>query len=306
MNLLITGAFACTFKEKESLQVLGHDVTLVADECTPLDKQGIDASLFEGVICNGLFLYTPIEKFVSLRYIQLTSAGFDRVPINYIREHGITINNARGVYSVPIAEWVLCGTLQLIKRSRVMWESQQNHLWKKERSVDELSNKIVCIVGAGNIGGHIAKRFNAFDCIVMGIDIEPVDSDLFTCCYSLSRLDETLTKSDIVVLTLPLTDSTRGMFDASRFTIMKPGAIFINVARGALVDEVALISALETGRLGGAVLDVFWEEPLPSSSPLWKCKNVVLTPHNSFIGNGNHERLWNVIRSNIEKFGNEY
>ena len=123
MKLLLTGAFKYTQEQIEYIKSLGHDVVFVQDERVPIE---FDISDIEAVVCNGLFLYTPIEKFKSLKFIQLTSAGLDRVPLDYIKEHNIKIANARGVYSAPMAEFALCGVLQLYKQSRFFYENQKH------------------------------------------------------------------------------------------------------------------------------------------------------------------------------------
>jgi phosphoglycerate dehydrogenase-like enzyme len=121
----------------------------------------------------------------------------------------------------------------------------------------------------------------------------------FEGVFAPHRAERLLTESDIIICTLPLTESTRHYFDAERISRMKPTAVFVNISRGGTVDTDALAGALLGGRLGGAVLDVFEEEPLGSESPLWDMENVVITPHNSFVGEGNEERLWRVIRDNL-------
>ena len=248
-----------------------------------------------------MFLYNDIRHFKKLKYIQLTSAGFDRVPIDYINEHEIKIYNARGVYSIPMAEFALCGVLQLIKQSRLFYKNQNNHIWEKSRTLGELSGKTVLIVGAGNIGSEVAKRFSAFDASVIGVDITDDDRKYFDKVELLDNLDEQLKIADIVILTLPLTDSTREMFDKSKFDLMKKSSIFVNIARGPLVVESDLINSLKSGDISGAVLDVFGEEPLNENSPLWDMDNVILTPHNSFVGENNNKRMFNVIVDNLEK-----
>lgn len=126
MNLLVTGAFDCTEKELNMLRELGHNVVFMQQEKAPLP---CDAAWVEGIIGNGIFLSHPIEQFTSLKYIQLTSAGFDRVPMDYVKEHGIEIHNARGVYSIPMAEFALCGVLQLYKQSEYFLKNQKVHKW---------------------------------------------------------------------------------------------------------------------------------------------------------------------------------
>lgn len=297
MKLLLTGAFKYTNEQIEYLKSLGNEVVFVQDERR---KIGFDVSDIEGVICNGLFLYNKIEQFESLKYIQLTSAGFDRVPLDYINEHKIKIYNARGVYSVPMAEFALTGILQLVKQSRFFYENQKQHLWEKSRTLGELSGKTALIVGAGNIGTEVAKRLNAFDMTVIGVDICNNEKLYFDNVELLSELDEYLKIADVVVLTLPLMDSTRGMFDKTKFELMKENSIFVNLARGPLVVENDLIDSLEQKLIGGAVLDVFDVEPLEKNSPLWDMKNVILTPHNSFVGENNNKRMFKVIVENLE------
>ena len=296
MKLLLTGAFKCTDEQIEYLKSLGHEIVFFGDEREKLD---FDASDIEGVICNGLFVYNDIEQFRSLKYIQLTSSGFDRVPMDYIKQHGIEIHNARGVYSVPMAEFALTGILQLVKQSRFFYENQKQHIWEKSRTLGELAGKTAVIVGAGNIGSEVAKRLKAFDVTVVGIDITTDQRPYFDKIELLNNLDEQLKAADIVVLTLPLTDDTKGMFDKSKFDLMKNSCIFVNIARGQLVVENDLVDALNNKKISGAVLDVFETEPLEKTSPLWDMDNVIITPHNSFVGVGNTERLSKIIFENI-------
>lgn len=297
MKLLLTGAFKYTNEQIEYLKSLGNEVVFVQDE---REKISFDVSDIEGVICNGLFLFNKIEQFKSLKYIQLTSAGFDRVPLDYINDHKIKIYNARGVYSVPMAEFALTGILQLVKQSRFFYENQKQHMWEKSRTLGELSGKTAVIVGAGNIGTEVAKRLNAFDMTVIGVDICNNEKLYFDNVELLSELDEYLKIADVVVLTLPLMDSTRGMFDKTKFELMKENSIFVNLARGPLVVENDLIDSLEQKLIGGAVLDVFDVEPLEKNSLLWDMKNVILTPHNSFVGENNNKRMFKVIVENLE------
>ena len=297
MNLLVTGAFAWTEKEMNMLRELGHEVVFMQQEKSPLP---CDAAWVEGIIGNGIFLSHPIEQFANLRFIQLTSAGFDRVPMDYVKEHGIEIHNARGVYSIPMAEFAICGVLQLYKQSRFFNKNQSENKWEKHRGLLELFGKNVCIVGCGSVGTECAKRFSAFGCSVVGVDIKPYRNELYDSMLPLDSLDDALTTADVTILTLPLTKETRHFINADRFAVMKNGAVLVNIARGAIIDTDALITALNT-HLGGAVLDVFEEEPLESNSPLWNMENVIVTPHNSFVGDGNQARMLDVIMNNLER-----
>jgi phosphoglycerate dehydrogenase-like enzyme len=297
MKLLITGAWKCTSEQLNQIETMGHSVIFMQNE---KDELPCLYEEVEGVICNGLFLSHPIEKFTSLRYIQLTSAGFDRVPMDYVQAHRVAIHNARGVYSIPMAEFAISGVLQLYKQSRFFYENQKKSVWEKHRGVLELYGKTVCIVGCGNVGTECAKRFAAFGCKVIGVDLFPREGVAYEKMYALVNFDEALSQSDVVVLTLPLTEATRHMMNDGRFVNMKVGSVLVNIARGAVVDEQALRKALDE-KLLGVVLDVFEEEPLSSDNPLWTKENAIITPHNSFVGDGNVERLSRVIFSNLRE-----
>ncbi len=296
MNLLITGAWNGAKENIEYISNLGYKVFFLQNEKDdiPLPYDEIDC-----VICNGLFLYHDINKFTNLKFIQLTSAGFDRVPMDAVNSRGIKIFNARGVYSIPMAEYAVCGVLELYKQSRFFYDNQKQNAWVKHRGIIELFGKNALIVGAGNVGTECAKRFSAFGAHVRGIDLFPREDENYEIISHLSNLNEELSSADVVVLTLPLTDETKHLFNKETFNAMKNGAVLVNIARGAVVDSASLIEALRSGKLAGAVLDVFEEEPLDASSPLWSMENVIVTPHNSFIGDGNAERLKKVIIDNL-------
>lgn len=296
MNILVTGAWKCTEEDLNTIAAMGHQVVFMQQEREALP---VEPAWVEGMICNGLFLHHDMGLFPNLRFIQLTSAGFDRVPMDEVNRRGIRICNARGVYGIPMAEFAVSGVLQLYKQSRYFTENQKSHGWNKHRDLAELWGKQVAIVGCGNIGQECAKRFAAFDCRVVGVDIFEGELPNISKIYHISRLPEVLPNSDVVVLTLPLTEQTKHLFGADTFAAMKQGAVIVNIARGGVVDTQALIHALQT-RLGGAVLDVFEEEPLNPENPLWDMDNAIVTPHNSFVGEGNSQRLADVILSNLK------
>ena len=277
---------------------MGHEVVFMQNE---KDELPVPYDSVDAVICNGLFLYHPIEKFSSLRYIQLTSAGYDRVPMDYVREKGIAIFNAGGVYSIPMAEFAVAGVLTLLKEIRFFSANQKLNNWEKHRSLIELFDKTVCIVGCGNVGTECAIRFNAFGCHVIGVDAFPRKDNHYKKMYPVEQLHTALKESEIVVLTLPLTDETYHLIDSNAFNAMKDGTILVNIARGAVIDSEALTNSL-SNKLRGAVLDVFEQEPLDKNSPLWNMENVILTPHNSYVGNGNSERLRKKIINNLENY----
>lgn len=285
MNLLITGAWNEAEKHFPLLTESGHSLCFLQQEKDPLP---CDPAWVEGVICNGLFLYHAIESFPRLRYIQLTSAGFDRVPMDYVRENRIEIHNARGVYSVPMAEFVLASVLERYKELSLFRAQQEEHLWKKRRGLRELAGKKVVIVGCGDVGAACAKRFQAFDASVVGVNRTVREVSSFDAVVGMDSLEDELQSADIAVVTVALTDETRGLVKAR---LLKPDAILVNISRGATVDLTDARCEL--------LLDVFENEPLEEQSDLWD--RAIITPHNSFVGDGNADRLWHVIRENLER-----
>lgn len=301
MKLLISGSFELKEQHRATLEEMGYEIIVSPREDSELGEYIRDV---DAVICNWLFVNHDINEFTNLKCIQLLSAGLDRVPLDYIRSKGIKLYNARGVYSIPMAEFALSGVLALFKKSFTFFENQKSCKWRKERSVRELNGSQVCIVGAGSVGQETAKRFGAFTDNIIGVDLFPGNQPYFNDVLPLESLDAVLAESDVVILTLPLTEETRGMFGKDKINCMKKDAVIVNIARGGIIDEEALKKALSS-QLYGAVLDVFAEEPLPESDSLWKMKNVIITPHNSFVSDKNSERMWNVISHNLKEFIDE-
>ena len=300
MELLVTGAFSGAKLHIKELEEKGHRVHFLQFE-----KDGLPCppDQIEGVICNGLFLFHAIEKFTKLRYIQLTSAGYDRVPMDYVKARGIQIYNAKGVYSIPMAEAAVAGVLILYRKMYDFRRNQKARVWEKMRDLPEIYGKTIGIFGCGSVGSECAKRFTAFGARVIGVATTAGHREWFEDVFTASQAERVLAESDIVICTLPLVNETRHFFNAERFAQMKSSAVFVNISRGSVADTKALESALMEERIGGAVLDVFEEEPLGSDSPLWDMENVVITPHNSFVGEGNGERLWRVILENLPGCG---
>ena len=287
MELLVTGAFSGAKQHIRELEEKGHRVHFLQFE---KDELPCPPDQIEGVICNGLFLFHAIEKFTQLRFIQLTSAGYDRVPMDYVREHGIEIHNARGVYSIPMAEAAVAGVLDVYRKLEIFHEQQQKHDWHKQRDLLELAGKRVVIVGCGDVGRECAKRFRAFDCEVVGANRTVRKLDFFDRIVGLDALDGEISSADIVVVSIALCEDTEGLVKAR---LLEPESLLVNISRGGTVDL--------TGARCTLVLDVFEEEPLSEESPLWDMENVVITPHNSFVGDGNRNRLFRLIMSNLEK-----
>ena len=299
MKLLVTGSLFATEQDVKDLEALGHEVTLHPDERIPVK----DPEQYEGLICNSLFHYCGHAGFDRVRYVQVTSAGLDRVPLDWIREQGITLRNAEGVYSAPMAEWTLMRILELLKHVPAGFRNQLAGVYRKDRSWQELGGKNVLLTGFGAFGREIAKRLKPFGARLTVVNRSIKSDPNVDEFRPLSDLPALLPQADILILAIALTPETRGLFGKELLGSMKPGSFLINAARGPLIDENALIEALQNGPLAAAALDVFETEPLPKDSPLWTLENVLLSPHNSFSGEFNHERIMKLVLGNLKAYG---
>lgn len=267
------------------------------NDTLPLPPENVDAA-----VCNGLFLYHDIKQFTRLKFIQLTSAGYDRVPIDYIRNSGIHIFNARGVYSIPMAEWALFRVLEYFKHGWNFKREQDNNHWAKDRTLRELSGCTVAIIGAGNVGQEVAKRFQAMGSYTIGFDIHTNKTAGFNSMTLIESLPDKVGLFDVIIITAPLLPSTKGIINRFILDRMKDDAIIVNIARGGIIKQEELIDILSKRKDIFAALDVFEDEPLDNNSKLWVMDNVAISPHNSFVGNGNNERMFNLIQSNLKDF----
>ncbi|WP_026572825.1 NAD(P)-dependent oxidoreductase [Bacillus sp. UNC438CL73TsuS30] len=301
MKLLLTGAFQYSDKQMNRLKSLGYEIVFIQDERVPLQ---INVSDINAVVCNSLFSFNDIIQFKSLKFIQLTSAGLDRVPLDYINEHEIKLFSAKGVYSIPMAEWVVLKVLEIYKKSKQFYDAQQSHNWGKHRDLLELTDKTAAIIGFGSVGSEIAKRLKIFGVNVMGIGRRKIKSPLIDEYYNIDDLDQAIKKCDIIILTLPLTEETYHLIDANIIAKMKKNSILINVSRGGVINEDELIKVLKEEKFLGVALDVFEEEPLPVESPLWDFNRVIVTPHNSFVSEKTNERLFTTLEKNLQEFIN--
>jgi D-2-hydroxyacid dehydrogenase (NADP+) len=230
-----------------------------------------------------------------LKWIHSTAAGVAQLMYPELRDSSIVVTNPSGVFSPPMAEHTMGLLLALARnfpdstrhQDRSHWGQQE--IWDKPQRLTELSGQVLLVVGFGSIGRELAKRARAFDMRVWGVtrsgqgDITHAEK-----MVAVSQLEETLPYADYVVIAAPETSETRHLIGAAEIARMKRGARLVNVGRGSLLDESALIRALETGALGGAALDVTSLEPLPPESPLWKAPNLFITPHTSAVS----DRLW--------------
>lgn len=243
-----------------------------------------------------------LAQYPHLRWIQAMFAGVDSFPLETLAKRGITLTNARGAHQIQMAEHVMWSMLTLLRQAHVYIQQQEKKIWNPAVKLDELYAKTVCIVGAGRIGEAVAEKCRAFGMTVLGISRSGSNHPAYDRVGNPAVLGDFLGMSDVVVVILPLTPATLGFFDAQRFRAMKKGAYFINVARGPVVDEPALLQALQEGQVGAAALDVFRQEPLPEDSPFWVMPNVVLTPHIGGLSPYYTQRTFEIFLENLRVY----
>ncbi|GAA0179664.1 phosphoglycerate dehydrogenase [Clostridium sediminicola] len=256
----------------------------------------------EMLSCYNPFTTLDIGKMTKLKWIQLSSIGVDQVPKDIVNRNNIIVTNNRGGYSIPIAEWIVMSILQMMKNTNKFYKKQQNKIWKMDGSVLELYGKTVGFVGTGTIAIEAAKRLSSFGVKILGVNTKGRDIQYFDKCYSRAQTDDMLSRCDVVVGMVPGTKATYHLFNEDRFKAMKDGVLFVNSARGSIVDENELIKNLKNGKVRAAALDVFEQEPLSLDNPLWEMENVIVSPHNSWISEMRNERRFNLIYNNMRSY----
>jgi phosphoglycerate dehydrogenase-like enzyme len=239
----------------------------------------------EVVVASMMWKNDLVPKTKRLKLIQSISAGIDQYDRELLRASGIRLANAAGVNANAVAEHAIALILAIKRHLHTGRDNQAKKLWRGMISdiparEDELGGKTLLVVGLGKIGTRLAKLAKAFDLKVVATRRDAArGGEGADSVYGHDRLAELLPQADIVALTCPLTPETTNLIDARALALMKPAAILVNVARGRVVEEDALVRALQERRLAAAGLDVTREEPLPAASPLWTMPNVVITPH---------------------------
>jgi phosphoglycerate dehydrogenase-like enzyme len=235
-----------------------------------------------------------------LRFIQISGAGVDAVLPAPDLPAAVRIANARGIHEPEMSEFTLALILALAKRIPQALERQRSRTWEMY-GPRPLAERTVGILGLGAIGLAVARRCKALGMRVIGTRRSAQPLPDVDAVFGAQDTHRVLSESDVVVVVLPLTPETRGLLDAEALAKVKPRALLVNVARGGIVDEVALAKALEEGRLAGAALDVFKTEPLPTSSPLWSVPNLIVTPHLAGLSKDYMLRLAAIFLENIQR-----
>lgn len=294
MNILVTGGWYESKFHLDEIRELGHIVYFLEKES---DELPCSPKIIDGIVCCKVFNWHPIEQFTRLKFIQTESVGYDRVPMEYCKEHDITVYNVKNTYAEPMSEYIVGHLLLWFQNMGQELENQKNKGWDKFRRKGELGGKSVCIIGTGNIARYTAEKLAAFDCKIVGISHTVREIEHFDEVLDYSELENALGAADIVIVAAP--PAGKAVIGAAELDAMKKSAILVNVSRGSMVDQDALYRTLMKKSIQAAILDVFETEPMEKENPLWELDNVIITPHSSYIGEGNAERLWQTIKNTL-------
>lgn len=264
------------------------------------------AGQFDGTICGDDVYSERVIKacLPRLKVISKWGTGIDAIDKVAAEKLGVVVGNTLNAFTIPVSETAIGYMLCFLRALPFMDDSMREGIWNKPATTT-ISECTIGIVGVGNIGQAMVRRLRAFGCRILVNDIAPIKPDfLIENRIEAVSLPELLGQSDIVTMHTDLNPTSRHLINSSTLAMMKPTGILINTSRGPVVDEIALVEALENGKLGGAALDVFETEPLPDDSPLRKFKNVLLAPHNSNFSPMACERIhWNTIKNCLAPLG---
>ena len=262
------------------------------------------------LVVSGLWRNELLDTGTRLRFVQSISAGINQYDQARFREKGVRLASAQGVNERAVAEHAMAMMLGLRRHIHTGRDNQSRRHWRPMISdfatrEDELTGKTLLIVGYGRIGQRLARLARAFDMRIIGLRRSPMANPAPADEVApISALASKLPEADVVALTCPLTPETQGLIDAKALALMKPSAVLINVARGAVVDEPALIAALEQRRIKAAGIDVTMQEPLPQTSPLWTMENVLLTPHTAGETCSYEDNVLDILLTNLDRLWN--
>ena len=259
------------------------------------------------LVVSGLWGNHLVEFSRRLRFIQSIGAGYDQFPLDELRVRGIRLASASGVNLNAVSEHAFSLILAFSRQIHIGRDNQRARFWRGmvpdiHSREDELSGKTLGIIGLGKIGSRVATLAKAFGMHVIATKRNPATAEgPADEIYPPDRLQDLLSRSDFVVLNCSLTEETKGIIDCEAFAKMKPSAYLVNVARGACIDEPALLEALRSGEIAGAAIDHFWEDPLPENSPFWDMDNMIITPHTGGETRMYEENVIDILLENLSR-----
>lgn len=250
--------------------------------------------------------FSTVRKAPALQWLHVFNAGVDHPIYTEMLQRGVRLTTSAGAISEPIAQTAMTGLLMLARNFPRWLAGQHARRWDPARVPDfprDLVGQTVLILGLGSIGTEIARLARVLGLKVIGMRRGPQRADdPVDELHPPGKLAELLPRADWLIITCPLTTDTRGLISAGMLARLPQGARILNIARGEIIDETALIAALREGHIGGAYLDVFAQEPLPAESPLWNLPNVIVSPHNSGSAAGNDGRVYRMFIANLERW----
>jgi D-2-hydroxyacid dehydrogenase (NADP+) len=284
------------------IEAAAPDMTLIQST----DEREIRQRLDEIEIAVGHFPHNLIREASRLRWFQQWSAGADwLLEQPEVQEMDFILTNASGVHAIPISEHIFAFLLAFARDLRHSWQAQREHQWEPLSSRDtfEVAGKTLLLIGVGEIGERAAHIASALGMHVIGVRHNPSKAEAgIDEMRGQDELLEVLPRADVVVSAVPLTEETRDMLGAAEFAAMKKGAYLINIGRGGTIDQEALVEALRSKQIAGAGMDVFEEEPLDKTSPIWEMENVLITPHSSGVTPQYNERAFAIFVDNLERY----
>lgn len=303
MNVLVTRQKLFTNKDIEVLN--DNEINIFFSE---VEQNTDNSSTYDDIdflVCGMDIVNYNLNSFKNLKCIQLISSGYDYVDIKQLHSRKIILCNAAGIYSIPIAEWVIAIVLMQYKKLFYFYDNFKNRQWKNDYELNELTTQKVLLFGTGSIGEEIAKRLKQFVLVLDGVNSNGREVTLFDNSYTLKQARSSSSEYDILIFCLPSNEDTKGYVNYEFLNKLKKGALFINVGRGDLIIEMDLIDYAKKNNSNQFTLDVVSSEPLSNESELWNLPNVFISPHNSFASVDNSTRLSHLLTSNIIRFNKD-
>ena len=304
LTLLVTGDPNAEYLKALERLPAGTRVIASADPAV-LAKAAPEAdAILNGEFKDPKLLKSTFPLATRARWVHTLSAGVEHVLSPEIVASPMPLTNGRGVFRRPLAEWAVGAMLHFMYDFRRLVRQQEAGVWA-DFDIEELGDKVIGIVGYGEIGRAVAERAKPFGCKILALRRKPENSasdPLIDRAYAPAQIDEMLSACDFVVAAAPATPQTRGMIGAEQITALKQSAVVINIGRGPVIDEAALIAALESKKIRGAALDVFTVEPLPPGHAFYKMQNVLLSPHSADHTAGWRDRAVQFFLDNFERF----
>lgn len=290
------------FLSKEAADFIRKETGEEIIDIMDIEKEKDTLVKAEAIISQRKLTDELVKECRDLKWIQSFSAGVNVLPLQTLKEMGVKVTNTSGIHAPQMTDLAM-GMILAFSRSLVEHIRYQKTLrWTQEFSYGELLDSELLIIGSGKIGEMLAMKAKAFGMRTVGIKrtVKPLEN--FDEVRPVSELKDAMKTADYIVILLPLTPETRNLVDAEALSCMKESAVFVNLGRGPIVDENALIEILRKKKIRGAALDVYKREPLPDDSPLWEFDNVIMTPHVGGWGPGNEMRGARLVVDNIRRF----